>query len=72
MLDDSTAYAGNWRTVLAVDAGLALGAVAGGLWLAAAGRQAAGAVLAVAGTAYLGAVARRWRRWRRLRAEAGL
>ena len=71
-LDDRAAYAVNWRTVLAVDASLGVAVVVAGLVLARRGAEVAGVLLAVAGVAYAALVARRYLRWRRLRAEAGL
>ncbi|MGI9079707.1 MAG: hypothetical protein ACR2GF_02600 [Acidimicrobiales bacterium] len=69
---DRAAMASNWRQVLLVDAlfgvivVLAGGVVAAVLW------AAAGGVLVVLGGVYLGFGVARWRRWARLRAEAGL
>ena len=73
LTDDATAYAANWRTVLAVDAaiGLAL-AAAGVVLLVLRGAGVVGALLVAAGAAYATLVARRYRRWRRLRTAAGL
>jgi hypothetical protein len=70
--DDTTCYAANWRTVLAVDAGLGLVALLAGLVLALTLTVVGGVVLAVAGAAYASLVAVRARRWARLRREAGL
>lgn len=73
MISDDAAYAANWRTVLAADAllGVAvvvIGALLGLLWSMA----VVGSLLVVAGAAYVVLVARRWRRWRALRRDAGL
>jgi len=54
--DDSAAYAGNWRAVLAFDA--VLGVV--------------GILVVAVGAAYTALVGARARRWARLRREAGL
>ena len=66
--DDTAAYAANWRTILVVDlvVGLlpvALGLLSTSVW---------GLLPIAAGVAYLVLVIRRARRWRRLRADAGL
>lgn len=73
MISDDAAYATNWRTVLAADALLGaavvvVGALLGLLWSMA----VVGSLLVVAGAAYAVLVARRWRRWRALRRDAGL
>ncbi|HVF32562.1 MAG TPA: hypothetical protein VM933_05955 [Acidimicrobiales bacterium] len=70
---DETAYAANWATVLLVDA-LVGAAVAGGglVLLLLAGRPGLGVVGIVAGAVYVTFVIRRFLRWRRLRADAGL
>jgi hypothetical protein len=70
--DDSAAYAVNWRHVLAADGLVGLAGVVIGLVVLAVGSLAVGAGLAALGVMYLVAVGRRWRRWARLRAEAGL
>lgn len=66
--NDAAAYAANWKTVILVDAALGWVAVVVGLVLA----SLVGVVLAAVGAAYLVAVWRRLRRWRRLRIERGL
>lgn len=66
--DDRAAYAANWKTVLLVDAAIGWVVVFVGLFLA----NALGLVLVGAGGAYLFLGLRRARRWKRLRAEAGL
>lgn len=71
-LDDSTAYAVNWLTVLAVDALVGVLVAAIGVWLLTRGTAVLGVVLLVAGLVYVALVGRRFLRWRRLRAEAGL
>ena len=70
--DDSAALAANWRTVLAVDAGLGVVASLAGVVLALTLIVAIGVVLIVAGAAYSALVAVRARRWARLRRDAGL
>lgn len=67
---DEVAYAANWRTVLAVDAGLGLSLVAAGVVLAVARGVPAGWLVVIAGLVYVGFVGRRYRRWRALREEA--
>jgi hypothetical protein len=69
---DDAALAANWRTVLAVDAGLGLAVVAAGAAVTVTVHAVLGVLAGVAGAVYLGLVARRCARWRRLRAEAGL
>jgi hypothetical protein len=64
---DNAAYARNWWRILLTDGLLGLAAVAIGLW-----RGGLLLVLALAGAVYVGAVVRRFLRWRRLRGEAGL
>lgn len=66
--NDEAAYAANWKTVILVDAALGWVAVIVGLVLA----NVVGVVLAALGAAYLVAVWRRLRRWRRLRVARGL
>jgi len=65
---DAAAYAPNWKTVILVDAALGWVAIIVGLALA----SVPGLVVAFAGAAYLMAVWRRLRRWRRLRLARGL
>ena len=71
-LDDTVAYAANWKAVLAVDAGAGLGLVAVGLGVLATVHVVVGALLAAVGASYVVLVARRGRHWARLRREAGL
>lgn len=66
--DDNAAYAANWKTILAVDAGIGWVFVVIGLVLG----NALGLVLVGAGAAYLVIGFRRARRWKRLRTERGL
>jgi hypothetical protein len=68
--DDSTAYAANWRTVLAVDAGLGALVALVGVVLALSVNAAAGAVLGALGAGYAALVGVRARRWSRLRGGA--
>ena len=72
MPSDAAAYAANWRTVLVVDAALGLAVVAAGVVAALAWSAVLGVLGALAGGAYVALVARRWVRWRRLRAAAGV
>jgi hypothetical protein len=69
-LDDSAAFASNWRVVLAMDA--ALGAIVSmiGVVVAVAVSIAIGIVMVVAGVAYLALVGVRARRWQRMRRQA--
>jgi len=71
-LDDSAAYASNWRVVLLADAGLGLAMAVVGLVILATVHVVVGAMLASAGVVYLIPVARRARSWSALRREAGL
>jgi len=71
-LDDSTAYASNWRVVLAADAGLGLAVALAGLVVLATVHVVVGAMLVSAGLVYLIPVARRGGRWMALRRDAGL
>lgn len=71
-LDDSAAYATNWKTVLAADAGLGLAIALAGLAILVTVHVALGAMLASAGLVYLIPVARRARHWSALRRDAGL
>jgi hypothetical protein len=68
MPSDAAAHAANWRRVLLMDAALGFVPFVVGLIL----RNGLGAFLSVAGLFYLCLVGRRYVRWRRLRAEAGL
>jgi len=69
---DRAATASNWRQVLLVDSLFGLIVLLAGVVVAAVVWPPAGGVLVVLGGAYLGVGAARWRRWIRLRAEAGL
>ena len=71
-LDDSVAYAANWRTVLAVDAGAGLALLAVGLVVLATVHVVMGALLAAVGATYVVLVLRRARHWAGLRRRAGL
>ena len=71
-LDDSVAYAANWKAVLAVDAGAGLVLVAVGLGVLGLVHVVVGAFLAAVGATYVLLVVRRGRRWAALRREAGL
>ena len=71
-LDDSAAYASNWKVVLLADAGMALAVVAVGLAVLATVHVVVGAMVASAGLVYLIPVARRARHWAALRREVGL
>ena len=72
MPSDEAAFASNWRTVILVDAALGLAVVVAGVAWAVVADAVLGAVTGAAGTAYTVLVARRFARWRRRRAEAGL
>lgn len=71
-LDDSVAYAANWRAVLAVDAGAGLALVVVGLVVLATVHVVMGGFIAALGATYVVLVARRARHWASLRREAGL
>jgi hypothetical protein len=68
--DDSAAHASNWRTVLAVDAGLGVSVILVGLVIAAAVNFVIGSGVLVAGACYVGLVGYRAYRWNRLRRQA--
>ena len=70
--DDSAAYAGNWRAVLAFDAILGVVTSVAGLVLALVVSAPVGILVVALGAAYTALVATRARRWARLRREAGL
>lgn len=72
MTTDDAALAPNWGTVLLVDAVVSLVLLAGGVALAVTWSLIVGSLLAAAGAANATALARRYRRWKRLRADAGL
>lgn len=67
----AAAYASNWRTVLAVDAGMGLVALVVGLVLTVRWNPVGGGFIASAGLAYLLLVAKRGRDWAALRDAAG-
>ncbi|MFN2609122.1 MAG: hypothetical protein ABR511_14715 [Acidimicrobiales bacterium] len=69
---DRAALASNWRQVLLTDAALGAAVILVGLVAAALVSGPIGLVVAAVGAAYLGLGLSRWRRWARLRAEAGL
>jgi len=71
-LDDSVAYADNWKTVLAADAASALVVVAIGIAILATVHVVVGGLIAAVAASYMVLVARRGRRWAALRREAGL
>ena len=71
-LDDSVAYAANWKAVLAVDAGAGLALVAVGVAVLATVHVVMGALLAAVGATYVVLVARRGLHWAALRRDAGL
>ena len=71
-LDDTVAYAANWRAVLAVDAGAGLVLFAVGIGVMALVHVVVGAFLAAVGGTYVLLVVRRARKWAGLRREAGL
>jgi hypothetical protein len=64
--------ASNWRQVLLVDALFGVIVVLAGAVMAALLWAAAGGIIIVLGGLYLGFGVARWRRWVRLRVEAGL
>jgi hypothetical protein len=70
--DDQTAFASNWRAVLAFDAGLGMLVVIAGVATVFAVNVAFGMIMVVVGTAYVAFVGSRARRWLRLRREANL
>jgi hypothetical protein len=69
---DRAALAANWRQVLAVDAVLGLVVLAAGVAVSVLASVVVGASIAVLAAAYLVLGVLRWRRWARLRADAGL
>jgi len=69
---DETAYASNWRTVLAADAAVGLLPVVIGVVLVVQGSVVWGPLLVAAGAVYVVLVGRRALRWRRLRRAAGV
>jgi hypothetical protein len=72
MADDDTAQAANWRTVLLVDLLLAAAVTAAGVAVLLTSSAVLGALLAAAGMTYAVLIARRGRRWARIRRDAGL
>ena len=70
--DDSAAYAGNWRAVLAFDAILGVVTSVAGLVIGLAVSTVVGILVVAVGAAYSALVGARARRWARLRREAGL
>lgn len=68
----AAAYAANWRTVLAVDAGMGAVMLAAGVVLAVVWNPVGGGLLGSLGLVYLVLVARRARAWAALRRDAGL
>lgn len=71
-LDDTVAYAANWKSILAVDAGAGLVLVAVGIGVMALVHVVVGAFLTALGATYVLLVLRRGRKWAALRREAGL
>jgi hypothetical protein len=70
--DDSAAFASNWRTVLAIDAGMGVAVATGGVVLAVIVNLLVGTMVVALGAAYLALVGSRARRWMRLRRESGV
>lgn len=71
-LDDSVAYAANWKAVLAADAGAGLGVVLVGVAVLVLVHVVMGGLIAALGATYLVLVGRRARSWAALRRDAGL
>src|SRR5438270_2774737 len=69
---DRAAYAANWRQILLVDALVGVLVIVLGVVVLLLVSLLAGVVVAVAGGGYLLLGLTRWRRWARLRSEAGL
>ena len=69
---DRAALASNWRQVLVVDAAVGLAVVVAGVTVLIAVSVLVGALVVLAGAAYVTGGLFRWRRWARLRIEAGL
>lgn len=65
-------YASNWKTVLAVDAGMGVLVVLVGAFVAIRSSVPVGAAIAVLGAAYVTLVANRARQWATWRRDAGL
>ena len=72
MAGDEAAYAVNWRRILLVDLLIGVAAGAVGIALVVTGTVFVGALLGALGAVYVVLVGRRFRRWRRLRDDAGL
>ncbi len=71
-LDDSVAYADNWKRVLAADVGAGLVLAAIGIGILVTVHVVVGGFLAAVAASYIVLVARRGRHWAALRREAGL
>ena len=69
---DQTAYARNWKTVLAADALVGVVPLVVGLVLVARGSVLWGPLLVAGGAAYVVLVGRRALRWKQLRRDAGI
>jgi len=67
-VDDNAAFASNWRTILAVDVGMGLAVLVGGIVLALTS-SGWGWLLATVGAIYLFFAGGRIAKWRRLRRE---
>ena len=72
LTSDATALAANWKTVLLVDslAGVILLVI--GAWVTIGGHTLGGPIVAGCGAAYVTLIAKRYRRWRRIRRAANL
>jgi hypothetical protein len=71
-MDDSVAFAANWRTVLAIDAAMGFAVAFAGVAVLALLSPLLGVLLIGAGLVYVVPVARRARRWAGMRREVGL
>jgi hypothetical protein len=69
---DRVALAPNWRTVLAVDAGIGLVVFVAGVALMFLWDVVVGAFIAAGGCTYVTVVARRYLQWQKVRHDAGL
>lgn len=67
---DEVAHAANWLAVLGVDAVLGVLGILVGIGIAVRGNGVIGSILVGAGLGYLFLTARRYVRWKKLRAEA--
>ena len=65
-------YAKNWKTVLAVDAGMGVAVVIAGLWLAVVWNPIGGGFLGSLGAVYVFLVAKRAATWAAWRRDVGL